>query len=270
MKDSYQLIFDVGNTKTGAAYFQQDIIVETTHFMSESINEAQLEKFIQDKTIEVALIGSVHYRIGHFIYQFLKNKNIKVIEVGTEKLSVILDVENPTEVGSDRIASTYGALYSHPNTDIIVINMGFTLVFDVIARERRFLGGAITIGPYLCAKALSSYTDLLPLVEIKKPKSCVAKSTSSNIQSGIYYGMIGTIEHLLKEIKSIFFGSGNVLVIATGDLSGAIDAEPDSSVHAKLRSDLESDLKKSINFFEPDLIFYGYHEILKEKLERKK
>ncbi len=263
MGEKYQLVFDVGNTRVGVAFFQRDLIVETAHFMNNSLNEGNLESLIKDKEIDIALIGSVHYRIGLFILQFLKKRNIKVAELTTENLSIILDVESPKEVGADRIASTYGALYSHPGCDIIVIDIGTAVVFDVIAKERRFLGGAIAPGPHLSAKVLANNTDLLPLVEIRKPKSPVSKTTQGNIQSGIYYGLLGMIERLVKEIKSLFFGSGNAIVIATGGLSAAPD-EPESSVFAKFRSELESDLKTIVDFFEPDLIFFGYHEILKE------
>jgi len=257
------LVFDVGNTRVGVAFFQQDIIVETAHFMNNSLNEGNLESLLKGKEVNIALVGSVHYRVGLFILQFLKKNNIKVIEPATEKLSIILDVENPKEVGADRIASTYGALYSHPGCDIIVIDIGTTVVFDVIAKERRFLGGAIAPGPYLSAKTLADNADLLPLVEVRKPKSPVSKTTQGNIQSGIYYGLTGMIEKLVKEIKSLFFGSGNAIVIATGGLSASAD-EPESSVFAKFRSELENDLKTIVDFFEPDLTFFGYHEILKE------
>jgi len=268
MSGKYQLIFDVGNTRVGVAFFQQDIIIETAYFMNNSLSEADLEGILKDKEIDVALIGSVHYRVGLFILHFLKKRNIKTFEVTSDNLSVILDVENPKEVGSDRIASTYGALYAHPGSDAIVIDIGTAVVFDVIAKERRFLGGAIAPGPYLSVKALANATDLLPLVEVKKPKSPVSKTTQGNIQSGIYYGLIGMIEKLIVEIKSLFFGSGNAVVVVTGGLSASVD-ESSSSIFAKFRTDLENDLKTFVDFFEPDLIFFGYHEILKEYVSNK-
>jgi len=265
MGKKYQLIFDVGNTRVGVAFFQQDIIIETVHFKNDSLNETDLERVLIGKEIDVALIGSVNYRVGLFILRFLKKSKIKTLELTTENLSIILDVENPKEVGSDRVASAYGALYAHPGCDAIVIDIGTAVVFDVIAKERRFLGGAIAPGPYLSVKALANNTDLLPLVEIKKPKFPVSKTTHGNIQSGVYYGLLGMVERLVKEIKSLFFRSGNVVVIVTGGLSALAD-EPESSIFAKFRSDLENDLKPVVDFFEPDLIFFGYHEILKENI----
>jgi len=268
MNKEYHLIFDVGNSRISIAFFQQDMIVETAYFLPHQFTQKDLRDLIEDKKIAAVLIGSVNYSAGLSILRFFKESKIPSFEVTHEDLSIILDVETPEEVGADRIANTYGALCSHSGRDLIVIDMKEIIVFDVVARERRFLGGAIAVGPHLAAKALSEHTEKLPIVEISKPKSCLSKTTVGNIQSGIYFGMLGMTEKIIEEICCIHFGQGNVLVIATGSLTAPTEPEPDSSVFAQFRLDLEKDLKGIIHHFEPDLAFFGYHEILKEKLSK--
>lgn len=270
MEKKYRLVLDAGNTSIGCALFEQEMIVETMYFSTSHFREEDLDTLLKDKEIEAALIGSVHNVTMAGLIDYFKKKDILFFELTHKDLSVILDVEEPQEVGADRIAASYGALFLHPDTDLIVVDMGTALVFNVIARERRFLGGAITIGPHVTAKALAKYTDMLPTVEITKPKSCLSRSTIGNIQSGIYYGMIGTIEKIIEEIRTIHFGQGKSLIIATGGLAGPTESEPDSSVFAKFRLSLEEDLKGIIDHFEPDLTFFGLLEILKEKLLKHK
>ncbi|PIS00576.1 MAG: hypothetical protein COT84_06660 [Chlamydiae bacterium CG10_big_fil_rev_8_21_14_0_10_35_9] len=270
MPDSFDLALDIGNSTLGGAFFQEELLIETFHLPVHPLKEKDLDPYIQNKSISQVIIGSDNIAAGLTCLRYFQAKNIPVFEVDSENLSLILDVEKPSEVGNDRIANSYGGLFAHPNTDLIIVDMGTALAFDVVARERRFLGGAIAPGLHIAAKALSEFTDKLPLVEIEKPKSCLSKSTIGNIQSGVYYGMIGTIEKIVSEIKNIHFGQGNVLVIATGSLANPAEAEADSSIFAKLRSDLEKDLKTTIDYFEPDLTFFGLHEILKEKANGKR
>lgn len=266
MGDLVDLVLDVGNTTVGGAFFQNDMILETFHLSSTHLKEKDLDARVKNKKIEHVMIGSDHVASGLICLRYFQEKKIPIFELTHEDLSIILDVDQVKEVGADRIANTYGGLYAHPNQDLIIVDMGTALVFDVVARERRFLGGAIAPGLHISAKALSEYTDKLPYVEIAKPKSCLSKSTIGNIQSGVYYGLIGTIEKIVQEIKTIHFGQGNALVIATGALAGLSDFEPDTSLLAQLRKDLEQDLKKTIDYFEPDLTFFGLHERLKEKI----
>lgn len=259
----FDLVLDVGNSTVGGAFFENDALVESFHLPSRPLSESAFKEALKKKNVKRALIGADNLNAGHIASSVLKEKKIPHAFVDSSQISVILDVEAPQEVGADRIANTYGALYAHPHANVIVIDMGTAVTFDVIAKERRFLGGAIYPGLYLSAKALSQATDKLPLIPIEKPKSCLSRSTIGNIQSGLYYGLLGTIERILKEIKTARFAKSKVVVVATGGLTAA--DHPDSFLSAHLRSDLEQDLKGIVDYFEPDLTFLGLHQILKER-----
>lgn len=195
----------------------------------------------------------------------LKKEKIPFYEVDPEKLSLILDVEVPQEMGIDRIANCYGALSVHPDGDSIVVDMGTAVVFDVVTKGKRFLGGAIYPGVQITAQALHDYTAKLPLVEVAKPPSALSRSTIGNIQRGIYYGLVATIEKIVKEIKRTRFSQSKVNVIATGGLASNVERKVDSFLSAQFRLDLENDLKGIVDYFEPDLTFLGLHQILNEQ-----
>jgi pantothenate kinase type III len=263
---AFDLVLDVGNSSVGGAFFESSSLVETFHLSSRPLSKEKLIAQIKKRPVRAAMLGADNFNAGHIAKEALDELSIPYFFVDSSELSILLDVENPEEVGADRIANTYGALYTHPEANSIVIDMGTAVTFDVIAKERRFLGGAIYPGPYLSAKALSDAADKLPVVPIEKPKSCLSRSTIGNIQSGLYYGLIGTIERIVKEIKSARFSHSKVVVIATGGLTKS-DLGPDSFLSAKFRMDLENDLKGLVDYFEPDLTLLGLHQMLLEKQE---
>lgn len=265
MKPKFDLVLNIGNTTLGGAFFLEDLIKETFHLSSRPLLEKSFLEILEDKSIRRALIGSDNDQAGKLAKDLLEKLEIPFSFIDHKKLSITLDVEEPKEVGDDRIANTYGALHLHPDTDLIVIDMGTAVSFDVITKDRSFIGGAIYPGVHISVKALAEYTDKLPLVDIAKPSSCVSRTTVGNIQSGIYYGLIGTIEKIIKEVKTTRLSKGKVKIVVTGGLASNVDAHPDSSVTASFRNNLEKDLKSIVNYFEPDLSFLGLYQILKEK-----
>lgn len=259
----HDLVLNVGNSTLGGAFFEKDALSETFHLPSRPLSLPKFNDFIKGKKIRHALIGADNLNAGHLVKKALTEHKVPHSFVSSENLSVVLDVEKPEEVGADRIANTYGALYVHPGEDAIVIDMGTAVTFDVVSKERKFLGGAIYPGLYMSAKALKEGTDKLPLVSIEKPQGPLSRSTVGNIQSGLYYGLIGSIEKIIHVIIQSRFKSSKVAVIATGGLASD---RPDSLVSARFRQELEHDLKGIVHYFEPDLTFIGLHQLLKEQL----
>ncbi len=262
------LVLNIGNTTLSFAIFEQDLLIDSFCLSARPLSGQKFQEILKNRKIQYALIGSDNTLSEKIAKDVLTRLKIPFSMIQHDLLSVRLDVEKPEEVGNDRIANVYGALYCHPSTDSIVIDMGTAVTFDVIAKEGRFLGGAIFPGVYLSAKSLADYTDKLPFVAVAKPKSCLSRSTEGNIQSGIYYGLIGTVEKILNEIKSVRFSSTKVTVIATGGLAGE-NNEADPSLAEDFWTDLEKDLKECVDYFEPDLTFIGLNQILKEQVLKK-
>jgi len=121
--------------------------------------------------------------------------------------------ENPHEVGADRIVAAVSAYkkYSRP---LIVCDFGTATTFDAVSEKGEYMGGAIAPGFKIAAEALYLRTAKLPHVEIRKPEGIIGKTTVSSIQSGIYYGYIGLVTNIIKEMKKEM--EEPVIVISTG------------------------------------------------------
>jgi type III pantothenate kinase len=263
MDKSFDLVIRVGNFYVRGALFYLDVISSTFHFKVADNLSINLKKELFEKNINVAMLSSNNETVEKTIKDALKDLSIETYTIDPKKLSIKLDVENPKEIGNGRIANAYGALVSHPYTDNIVIDMETALTIDVITKEKVFLGGVICPSMMLSAKALNAFTDKLPLIRIEKPKSCLSRSIIENIQSGIYYGLVGTIEKIVEELISLRFSHSEINVIATGALCGYFDVEEDFNL---LKHELEKDLKIVVDYFEPDITFLGIYQILKEQV----
>lgn len=139
----------------------------------------------------------------------------------TLDLGLKLLVDNPWEIGSDRIVTAMAAhhLYGGP---AIIIAFSTATTFDVISLAGDFLGGAIAPGLVISAEALSSAASRLYRVDMTPPRAALGKNTIENMQSGIIYGHVGLVQgligRLLKEIPGVTRQS-EVKVIAHGGLA---------------------------------------------------
>jgi len=122
--------------------------------------------------------------------------------------------KNPSEVGIDRLANAVGGAILH-GTPLIVIDIGTATTFDVVSAEPRYLGGVILPGPALAADALSQRAARLPRVAPTRPEKTVGDTTVGALQSGLYWGMVGSIDFLAEKIMEEL-GWREAKIVATG------------------------------------------------------
>lgn len=116
-------------------------------------------------------------------------------------LGVKLLIDNPWELGPDRIMTTLAAhhLYGGP---AIVIAFSTATTFDVVSPQGDFLGGAIAPGLVISAEALSTAASRLYRVDLTPPRSALGKNTIENMQSGIIYGHVGLVQGLIQRLRA--------------------------------------------------------------------
>lgn len=131
-------------------------------------------------------------------------------------------VDNPTELGADRIADCVAAIerYGGP---CIVVDFGTATKFEVISEHGEYLGGAIAPGLGLSAEALFSRAARLSRVDIKRPAKVIGTNTVGHLQSGLYYGYIGLVDGVLERIFAEL--GQKPRVIATGGLARMVAAD---------------------------------------------
>ena len=125
-------------------------------------------------------------------------------------------IENPAEVGADRIVNSVAAFEKYGGP-CISVDFGTATNFDAVSKKGEYLGGALAPGIGISADALFQRTARLPRVEIREPSRVIGNSTVRALQSGMYFGYLGLVDGILERmIREL---GGDAKVVATGGLA---------------------------------------------------
>jgi type III pantothenate kinase len=144
---------------------------------------------------------------------------VKPVLIGPESpLPVVLDVDEPMQVGADRLVNTLAAaaLYAR---DTVVVDFGTATTFDCITAEGHFLGGVIAPGLKSAAEELSQRAAKLPATELSPPDHVIGKRTEDCIRAGVLFGTADAVDGIVRRIKAEWPQGGAPFVVATGGLA---------------------------------------------------
>lgn len=249
---------DIGNTNIVLTIMENyDVIdswrITTTPIRTQDEYEILIKAYFLDKKYSIEMIrdvaiSSVVPSVQTPIKQAVEkifNKTVVMI-TGESQHHISIKLDNPKEIGSDLIATAAGAKKILPNENIIVIDCGTATKVTVVTKENEFLGGAIAPGLEIAAQSLSNSTAALPQVALKFPTHVIGTNTIDAIASGQMYGYVGLIKELVKQVKKQY-ANKKFTVIATGGYMALL-----------------KDHLSVIDYYEPNLIFTGIAEIVKQ------
>ena len=231
------LAIDVSNTTIKAGVFRGAEVVADWRFATERSKLADeygmllLSLFqasgIAPADIKGASISCVVPPL-RAVFQQVAQRYLKVepliVGPGIE-LGLRLAVDNPKEVGADRIVNTLAThrLYGGP---AIAIAFGTATVFDCISATGEYLGGAIAPGMVVALESLTRSAAQLYQVELIRPPRAIGKNTVETMQSGMVLGYAGLVEGLVRRLKrELDAPDGRIRVIATGGLAEVVAPE---------------------------------------------
>jgi type III pantothenate kinase len=128
-------------------------------------------------------------------------------------------LENPKEVGADRVVNAVAAFHRE-HCGLIVVDMGTATTLDVVTPRGEYMGGVICPGLQISADALFSRAAKLPRVEIVRPAKVLGRNTLHAMQSGIVFGYVGLVDGLVERLRAELTFPCKVL--ATGGLAGLV------------------------------------------------
>jgi len=228
------LAIDIGNTEITLGVFEGEELRATWRLATRLHRVADeyaalLMKLLEHRSLKLADISDIAMccvvppLLSTFTDMCRRYFNVTPLVVGTgTKTGVRIRMDNPREVGADRIVNTAAAhrLYGGP---VIITDFGTATTFDVVSREGDYLGGAIAPGIGTAAEALFMRAAMLPRVELTHPSRVIGTSTTTAMQSGIIYGYIGLVEGIVSRIQKEL--GEKTKVVATGGYSEIIANE---------------------------------------------
>jgi type III pantothenate kinase len=241
------LIIDIGNTRVKAAVFEKDklkeffVFADTTLLLESSI--------FSTYTIKECMVGTVVNGLEVFIDKLKEKTNVRLFT--SETPTPVRNLyKTAHSLGSDRLAGAVGANALFPDKNVLVIDAGTCIKYNLVNAQHEYLGGAISEGLQMRFKAIHTFTSRLPLLQIDENFNKLIGSTSNeSILSGVQLGAVAEVEGFIEQYKQIY---PDITIIITG---GDVNF-------------FEKRLKKPI-FADSFLILKGLNVILEYNLNKK-
>tara|TARA_Y100000813_G_scaffold164748_1_gene125877 strand:- start:5578 stop:6291 length:714 start_codon:yes stop_codon:yes gene_type:complete len=228
-----KITLDEGNTSVKLALFDNDTLVS-------KYNNIDLNFVIKLLPKCDRLILSTVKNKSNFKTLF-SNKNFVLLNNFTP-LPIKILYKSPTSLGNDRIALAVGAITNFPNKNVLVIDAGTCITYDLINSKKEYLGGSISPGIQMRYNALHQFTSQLPLLESVDTAMLTGVNTEESIHSGIINGVFVEIDGIIQRYTNQY---PDIKVIVTGG-------------NAKF---FDKGLKNTI-FAKPNLLMEGLNKIL--------
>lgn len=235
-KESLKLRFRK-TSKTGASSDEIGI------FLRSVLKENGMDPAKVKKIVLCSVVPDVVYSLKNACKKYF-NTNPFLLQAGV-KTGLKINYRNPLEVGADRIANAIAAVHLHPNKNLIIVDLGTATTFCAVSKDKEYLGGSIVAGLRLNMEALENQTAKLPSVEIVEMDQALGRSTVESIQSGLYFGHVGTIREISKQISQECFDGEKPFIIGTGGFASLFDKA------------------KVFDSVQPDLVLQGLLQALK-------
>ena len=225
------LAIDIGNTNIVVGCIDDEKIYFIER-LSTVRTKTELEYAIDLKTvldiyhikrtdIEGCIISSVVPQITNVAKlaaeKILKKEALVLGPVVKTGLNILLD--NPGEMGADRVADAVAALTYYP-VPLVIVDMGTATTVSVVDEKKRYLGGMILPGVRVSLDALTSRASQLSGISIEEPKRLIGKNTVDCMKSGILYGNAAAVDGIIDRIEEEL--GQKVTAIATGGMSKKI------------------------------------------------
>jgi type III pantothenate kinase len=242
------LAVDIGNTNIVLGIFKENRMIGKHRILTDRSARVKMDgrAYGQAGRVDAAIISSVVPRLTGVISKKIEKQcGVKPLILSWRKIKGLkIALKKKDQVGIDRLVNAVAvkSLYGSP---AVIIDFGTATTFCALDRAGRYLGGAITSGLEISKDVLHERTAKLPLIDIRKPKSAIGKSTLDAMRSGLFYGYVDMVEGMIKRFKAKL--GGGAKVIATGGLSKLIASGTNK-----------------IDIVDPDLTLKGLNIIYKE------
>ena len=223
------LVIDIGNSQTKIAVFDAGEIVQTIFSKSIDITKIRALKSIYPE-LNQAILSSVA-GISPDLIESLKNEFGLFLEFDHQTpVPIDNQYHSKSTLGLDRLAAAVGGVCLFPGKDLLIIDAGTAITFDLIDKNNRFLGGNISPGLAIRFRALHQFTSKLPEIAANDQWEEFGRTTEEAIRSGVQNGMIFEIDGMIDRVNGT---RPDCLPILTGGDSYFFDKKLKNTIFVK-------------------------------------
>lgn len=194
------IVIDIGNTRMKIGVFQEGTLTEVSRVPLKEVDQylANLNK-VNVTDVVISSVVSQEQLAG-----IKKYWNDAIVIDSKSTLPFHNNYATPGTLGIDRICNVMYAYTHSPSNVAIVIDLGTCIKFDILDKEKGYLGGSISPGIQIRYKSLNDYTGNLPLLNDTTPLNLIGTTTKDSIHSGVINGVRMEIEGFMREYANKF------------------------------------------------------------------
>ncbi|TNY35291.1 type III pantothenate kinase [Thermomonospora catenispora] len=227
------LTIDVGNTHTVLGLFEGEEVIEHWRINTDARRTADeiavvLQGLISQSPLLAdtdisgiavcSTVPSVLHEMREMCRRYYGDVPAVIVEPGV-KTGVPVRMDNPKEVGADRVVNALAAIHLYGGP-AIVVDFGTATTFDAVSTKNEYVGGAIAPGIEISIDALSARGAQLHKIELSRPRHVIGKNTVEALQSGIIHGFAGQVDGLVERMaEELTDDPDELTVVATGGLA---------------------------------------------------
>jgi type III pantothenate kinase len=227
------LVVDVGNTQTHFGVFAEGSSEVTEHWRFATVRESTQDELgaalanllalrgLALADIDTSIVSSTVPQLSEQWTEMSRRYlGHEMLVVGPSiKTGMPIRMDNPREVGADRLVNAVAA-WERVHDTCVIVDFGTAITYDVVSSAGEYLGGIITPGAEISIDALYERAAKLPKVELAQPRSLIGKSTVEAIRSGIVFGFAAQVDGIVHRLRDEL--GPDTKVIATGGLAQAL------------------------------------------------
>jgi type III pantothenate kinase len=204
------VVLDIGNSLLKAGLFKNNKLVKKYNFEVDYYKN--IKNLLETNDVSCSIVSNVSNPNKKLIN--LLNSRTKLIKFNTDlNVPFINKYKTKKTLGDDRVALITSALIQYPNENVLIIDLGSCITYDLIKSNKEYVGGAISPGLKMRYKSLNTFTSNLPLLEPKDVNYLTGKNTEESIHSGVINGIIGELNNSISQYKS---DNKEIKIILTG------------------------------------------------------
>jgi type III pantothenate kinase len=225
------LVVDVGNTQTHFGTVRDGELIE--HWRFATVRESTADELgaalgnllelrgLALADLDASIVSSTVPQLGPQWTAVATNYlGHEMLNVGPGiKTGIPIKIDNPRELGADRIVNAVAAL-EQLGAPCIVVDFGTAITYDVVSADGELVGALLAPGVEISIEALTERAAKLPKIELAPPRTLIGKSTIDAIRSGVAYGFAGAVDAIVRRLRDEV--GLEARTIATGGLAGAV------------------------------------------------
>ncbi len=206
------LVVDIGNTLVKLAVFQEDGLLKKKTSLKQDFFKNLEELQVKFPEIDTVLVSSVSKTPKKWISKL--QEEFKTFVLNQDLPQVFKNnYSSPKTLGNDRIALVSAASKLYPSQNILIIDAGSCITYDLKNDKNEYLGGAISPGLQMRFRAMNTFTENLPLLEAEEEIMLIGNTTAKCMQSGVIFGITSEIDGVISAYTSQF---KDLTIILTG------------------------------------------------------